>query len=118
MDDSHALDLASAWIAAWNAHDLDAVLAHFHDDVVFHSPLIQQLMGEPSGTVKGKAQLRAYWTEGLRAVPDLHFELLTVLTGVDLIVIHYRDQRGRATVEVGRLDGDRIIEGWGAYSVS
>lgn len=22
------------WVRAWNAHDVDAVLAHFHDDVV------------------------------------------------------------------------------------
>ena len=29
------LDFATAWVAAWNRHDVDAVLAHFHDDVVF-----------------------------------------------------------------------------------
>src|SRR4051794_32542589 len=95
MDDSQAQALAEHWIAAWNAHDLDAVLAHFHDDVVFHSPLIPQLVGEPSGTVKGQDALRAYWTAGLQAIPDLHFELLTVFNGVDLVAIHYRNQRGR-----------------------
>src|SRR4051812_5407158 len=116
MDDSQAQALAKHWIAAWNAHDLDAVLAHFHDDVVFHSPLIPQLVGEPSGTVKGQDALRAYWTAGLQAIPDLHFELLTVFNGVDLVAIHYRNQRGRLCVEVGRLDGDKFAEGWGAYS--
>ncbi len=25
------------WFAAWNAHDIEAVLAHFHQDAVFTS---------------------------------------------------------------------------------
>jgi ketosteroid isomerase-like protein len=26
------------WVRAWNAHDVEAVLAHFHDDVLFPHP--------------------------------------------------------------------------------
>jgi hypothetical protein len=26
---------ANEWVRAWNAHDVEAVLDHFHDDVVF-----------------------------------------------------------------------------------
>ena len=31
---------AREWVAAWNDHDLDAVLSHYADGVVFHSPRI------------------------------------------------------------------------------
>lgn len=27
------------WADAWNAHNVEAVLRHFHDDVVFTSPV-------------------------------------------------------------------------------
>jgi ketosteroid isomerase-like protein len=33
-----AAGFAEEWSAAWNRRDVDAVLAHFHDDVVFTSP--------------------------------------------------------------------------------
>src|SRR5438270_868337 len=33
-----ALALADAWSRAWNAHDLDAILSHYADDVEFVSP--------------------------------------------------------------------------------
>ncbi len=36
---------ARDWVAAWNDHDLDAVLAHYADGIVFHSPRIAQVMG-------------------------------------------------------------------------
>jgi ketosteroid isomerase-like protein len=32
---------AEDWIAAWNAHDLDRVLSHYADDIVFLSPIAQ-----------------------------------------------------------------------------
>jgi ketosteroid isomerase-like protein len=30
---------ADQWVRAWNARDIEAVLDHFHDDVVFTSPV-------------------------------------------------------------------------------
>ena len=35
---------ADQWVRAWNAHDVEAVLAHFHDDVVFTSPVAAQVL--------------------------------------------------------------------------
>ena len=37
---------AAAWIANWNARDVEAVLAHFADDCVFESPVAQTVTGE------------------------------------------------------------------------
>ena len=74
---------AAQWRAAWNAHDLDAVLAHFHDDVTFTSPVAAALLPETGGVIRGKAALRAYWEEGLRRIPDLHFTIEAVFAGVN-----------------------------------
>src|SRR4051794_33793406 len=106
---------AQEWLAAWNAHDLEALLAHFAEDVVFTSPVAAQLLTGSDGVIWGKSALRAYWTEGLRRIPDLKFELVGVYTGVQAIVINYRNQRGGLVNEVMRFDGGLIVEGHGTY---
>jgi ketosteroid isomerase-like protein len=40
LEPSRAERFAADWIAAWNSHDLDVILSHYADDVVFHSPRI------------------------------------------------------------------------------
>lgn len=85
---------AREWVAAWNAHDLDRVLAHYEDDFEMHSPLIRSLAGVESGRLRGKPAVRAYWARALAAIPDLHFELLAALAGVDSVVVYYQGHRG------------------------
>lgn len=87
-------EFARLWIDAWNRHDLDAVLAHFSDNFEFSSPFIRQFAGEPAGKLIGKDAVRAYWEMGLSRLPDLHFELVDVLVGVDCLTILYRGHRG------------------------
>jgi hypothetical protein len=106
---------AQRWLAAWNAHDLDALLEHFADDVVFTSPVAAQLLPDSAGVVRGKAALRAAWTEGLRRIPDLRFEVVGVYVGMTTIVINYRNQKRGLVNEVLRFDGDLVIEGHGTY---
>ena len=76
------LSFSADWVAAWNAHDVEAVLAHFHDDVVFTSPTAARVVPTSGGVTRGKQALREYWTEGLKLMPDLHFTVERVLAGV------------------------------------
>jgi ketosteroid isomerase-like protein len=89
-----ATHFADEWIAAWNAHDLERILAHYRDDFEMASPVIAQLMDEPSGVLRGKDRVRAYWTKALGLLPDLHFELSEVLVGAGSVTILYRGHRG------------------------
>ena len=43
---------ADQWLRAWNAHDIEAVLDHFHDDVVFTSPVAARVVPESDGLVR------------------------------------------------------------------
>src|SRR6476660_1145573 len=67
-------EFAEEWVRAWNAHDVEAVLAHFHDDVEFTSPVAARVLPDSDGVVRGKDALRHYWTTALTMLPDLHFE--------------------------------------------
>lgn len=108
---------AAEWCDAWNAHDLERVLDHFHDDVLFTSPVAAAILPETRGQVRGKDALRAYWSEGLRRIPDLHFTVEQVFAGVDTVVIQYRNQKGVSVSEVLIFDGDRVKSGHGTYPV-
>ena len=88
-----AARFAAEWIAAWNSHDLDRILSHYADDFVMSTPFIVRLMGEPSGTLRGKAAVGAYWQRALAAMPDLHFELIEALYSVESVCIYYRRPR-------------------------
>ncbi|MFJ3644249.1 nuclear transport factor 2 family protein [Streptomyces sp. NPDC090108] len=114
MDHATARDFVNSWVADWNAHDLDALLKHFDDNVVFRSPVAAQLLGG-DGVIRGKEALRAYWAEGLRRIPDLRFEVLGSYVGVDCLVINYRNQKAGLVNEVLIFDGHLITEGYGTY---
>jgi hypothetical protein len=77
MDHAEAQAFAKQWVKDWNAHDVDALLEHFTDDVVFTSPVAIRIFGG-DGVLRGKEVLRKYWSEGVRLIPDLHFEVLAL----------------------------------------
>lgn len=106
---------AEEWSAAWNRRDVEGVLAHFHDDVVFSSPVAAEMVPGSGGVVRGKAALREYWTTALAALPELRFEVVGVYQGQSVLVINYRNERGRLVNEVLEFDGARVRRGHGTY---
>jgi ketosteroid isomerase-like protein len=111
-----AATFAEQWVTAWNRHDLEAVLAHFADDAVFTSPVATWVVPDTGGVLRGKAALRRYWTAALRRVPDLHFDVVGVYSGVATLVINYRNQRGDLVNEVLTFGDDGLVrEGHGTY---
>ena len=115
MTPEFAQQFAKEWVAAWNAHDLERILAHYEDDFEMSSPVIKSLAGEASGTLHGKAAIRAYWAKALQAVPDLHFELLTVLTGVNSVTLYYKGHRGLAAEVFHFGANGRVVSAFAHY---
>ena len=110
-----AVAFSDQWVAAWNAHDVESVLQHFHEDVLFTSPVAARFMPESAGVVHGKSALRDYWTRALQRIPNLRFVVEAVYQGIDTIVIVYRNQDDDLVSEVLRFTGDLVIEGHGTY---
>lgn len=93
---------AREWAQAWNARDLDRVLAHFSDAIVFSSPKAMDAVGQP--TVRGKPALRAYWERALTQISALEFIVVAAMWDASvrrLAIIYDRKVNGRA---------DRAIE--------
>jgi len=103
------------WVARWNAMDLEDILAHYAEDVVFTTPKSTRFTGDPTGRVVGKAALRDYWGKALATGP-LRFDLLGVLSGPDGIAVRYFSSRTQAeVVEVCRFDAAGLVIESAAY---
>ncbi len=103
MTREDAWNLASNWVAAWNAHDLDLMMTHYDDAIELTSPVAAQLLGSSDGKVVGKANVRAYFQRGLEAYPELRFRLEDVLWGLSSVVLYYTNQKGTRTAEFMEL---------------
>jgi predicted ester cyclase len=109
MTTVQAREFAREWADSWNSHDLDAIMSHYAEDVVLTSPVAARILNTPSGTVQGIRALRNYFTLGLEAYPDLHFELLDVMHGLSSLVICYINQKATKTAEFMELAEDGKI---------
>lgn len=109
IDRKWAKDFAAEWIAAWNSHDLEAILCHYADSIVFHSPRIALVMGKQIDFVAGKTALAEYWGKALAAAKDLHFDLDRVYIGSDSLTIAYRNHRGENAAETFVFDPQGLV---------
>ena len=115
MSNDEAKAFAQDWIEAWNGHDLDRILAHYAEDVVFLSPVAQQRVGQ--GRLTGIPALRAYWGAGLEAQPDLKFELLDVLAGHDCLTLLYRNHKGQTVAETAEFGpSGKVLRSFACYT--
>ncbi len=99
MTPSQAHRFAADWLDAWNAHHLPRILSHYSDDFEMRSPVIALITSNTEGCLQGKAAVGAYWEQALARFPDLHFELICTLVGVDSVVIHYVGATGQRVAE-------------------
>jgi ketosteroid isomerase-like protein len=110
IDRAFAERFAKEWIEAWNAHDLDAILSHYADNVVFHSPRIALVMSEQIECVAGKPALARYWGKALASAADLHFAFERLYIGSDSLTIAYRNHRSQNAAETFVFGDDSLVK--------
>ena len=105
-------ELGRKWIAAWNSRDLEYVLTLYAEDAEMTSDHVVRLGFSVQGSLRGKHNLRAYWTKALAGNVDLHFTEVAIYTSPNSLVVHYENQRGQKICEYLRVDRDgRIVQG-------
>lgn len=95
---------ADAWEQDWNSHDLDRILRHYRDDIVFRSKKAIPLVGH--GEIHGKQTFREYWTAALERQPELSFRVQDVFEGHEMLVISYLNHRDILATETLYFDND------------
>jgi hypothetical protein len=119
LQDSFARQFGQDWVNAWNSHDLDTILAHYDDDVELISPVALKLLNNGDGAVRGKTALGAYFLRGLQAYPELHFELIDVLWGLETVVVYYRNnvRQGKAAEVMQLTAAGKVRRVWANYDL-
>ncbi len=97
---------ADRWLAAWNAHDLDAVIACYADDVDFAAPTVATRWGRPDGRLTGTVELRRHFKRGLQLAAQLSFTEEALLTCPGGYALFYRRENGNRALDVVELDRD------------
>lgn len=102
---------ARSWLGAFNTRDVDAIMAHYAEPIEHSSPTVVRLLGEPSGVVRGKAALRAYFEKALEAAgPGLHYDLQRVYAGAHGVIILYHRSGGKLVAETFHFDARGLVE--------
>jgi hypothetical protein len=111
IDQQFALQFAAEWISGWNKQDLDTLMTHYTDDFCIQTPYALKIYPDCGGIISGKNNVRLYWATVLSKLPNLHFELLEVLTGVNSISIyHHNTDCGKNAVENLFFNADGKVE--------
>lgn len=113
-----AKKFADAWVNAWNTRDIEAIMRHYADDVVFSSPFILKAWINTEGTIHGKTELKKYFEGALSKNPDLHFDLRHIMVGIKSITLLYNRNRSMLASEVMVLNEEgMVVEGLSHYPV-
>jgi ketosteroid isomerase-like protein len=99
-------EIALDWIDAWNKKDIDRIMSHYSEDIIFFAPTVIKRWGIIDGRINGKEQLRKHFLKGFELAPNLHFEFIDLLTGVDGITIIYKRETGAMVADVIQLDNN------------
>ena len=107
------------WFAAWNAGDLDAIMACYDDAIEHTSPFVARFNagvvgGDPrDGTLRGKPGVRAYFARALDTNPTppgvTRFSPMHLAIGVSSVVLLYRRWTGELAGEVFFLSDAGLI---------
>jgi 3-hydroxy acid dehydrogenase / malonic semialdehyde reductase len=103
--------LAERWLAAWNAHDAERIVALYAVDSSHTSSRVLAFGGS-SETLHGRAAIAAYVRRALERYPALRFEPLSVSAGLRTLVVEYRAHNADKTdpvVELLDLDAQGLI---------
>ena len=114
LTQAYAQSKVQNWVDAWNRRDLDAVMAHYADDVSVCSPLVKRRLQKLDGWLHGKSALRDYFAIGM-GNPDLHFTLQSVLLGVQSMSMVYARENGIQVVDTMELSADGLTTRIVAY---
>ena len=108
------------WLAAYNARQLDKLLALYTEDAVHVSPALRERMPSTGGEIRGQAALRGWWHDAMQRLPELHYAKRSLTVGADRAVLEYmRENPGEAarpvavvfTREGARLSSSHVFHG-------
>ncbi len=114
------LHVARAWLRAFNAHDIDALVALYADNATHTSPKIRAMHPDTGGRLEGRAALHGWWRDAIARLPTLRYEATALTADEDRVFLEYlRHVAGEPPmpvaevfeVQAGRIVASRVNHG-------
>jgi hypothetical protein len=83
------LEIARAWMDAFNAYDVDRLVALYADQATHTSPKIRALNPDTGGKLVGKAALSKWWKESNARLPGLRYESTAYTADAQRVFMEY-----------------------------
>ena len=105
--------IATEWLRAFNARELDALLALYAEDAVHTSPKLRVKKPETLGQVRGKPALRAWWQDSFDRLPGLRYDVVSLTADTNSVFMEYvrvcPDDANLPVAEVLEITGGVIV---------
>ncbi len=96
--------IAHKWFEAFNARDLEKLLALYDDQAQHFSPKLKIRKPETEGLIKGKEALRDWWRDSFDRLPTLRYEVTKLTADDEQVFMEYiRHVRGEDDLRVGEV---------------
>jgi ketosteroid isomerase-like protein len=119
MGRADAEAFARQWAEMWNRADLNALMAHYDQNVTFVSPRAEPFTG--TAIVRGREALRAYWSAAMRRTSARRFRIKRTIWDderMELAIVYVSDIDGARlrACEIMRFDETgRVVSGEALY---
>lgn len=96
--------IALDWIAAFNAHNVEAILKLYDDNAIHFSPKLKVREPQTNGFVIGKIQMKQWWDDAFIRLPSLNYELINLIANENNLLMEYnRTVDGEADMMVAEV---------------
>jgi ketosteroid isomerase-like protein len=120
MNPSENESIAIQWFEAFNTHNLEALLALYHNDARHFSPKLKIRKPETNGYVQGKDALRDWWQDAFNRLQTLKYSYTSLTANERRVFMEYvRSVEGEENmlvaevleIEKGLITASRVYHG-------
>lgn len=105
--------VAFKWFAAFNDHNLENLLALYHENARHYSPKLKLRHPKTNGLIVGKPALRAWWQDAFKRLPELHYKMTALTANDERVFMEYIRQvpgeEDMSVAEVLEIEEGKII---------
>ena len=96
--------IAIQWFDAFNNHDLEALLALYHNNAEHYSPKLKVHHPETNGLIIGKEALRNWWQDAFQRLPNLQYQIIRIMNDDEQVFMEYtRQTPGEEDMRIGEV---------------
>jgi ketosteroid isomerase-like protein len=107
------LSIAHRWFDAFNAHNLEQLLALYDDNAEHFSPKLKIRKPETDGLIKGKNALRDWWQDAFDRLPTLNYKVTSLTANENRVFMEYirkvENEEDMLVAEVLEIKDGKIV---------